>query len=310
MQNRMRPALAAAGGVALVLVLAGCVWTFGPADPVETPAATPDTTAQTPDGEPLLRYLQELQGGDIGHLMWTGFAESKPSEDEVAAAVRNAAQHPVAHDTLTLNGSYSDSVWALDLYVGERDAPGWDGEDALHFYAGLEEDIVRVFGGGHLPEGAVFLEDETLYQLIRTSLDTPEGDRSLTVDEKAYATYGGAVEDYLVRVPDIEGVTVRRELTGFFLADGSDRLNAEVYCICDVCVVDPPEKAMLLLAGGAYVDSRLRIHGYSGQNYLVTVDGAPVGFASWESADPEMGRGLDAYASKEALIAAVKGGNA
>lgn len=264
------------------------------------------------DAQTLEELLSIIQAEDIALVDWMVDTEvnPRPSDSEVAAILRGAADYLTRdHELLTVNGSATDVIWSLDIYLGDPGAGGWSGDDALYLFAGLEENVVEIFGGASLPEGRVWAEDETLYQLVRTSLDTPGGGE---IDQEAYEKYRPCVEQFLASLDDYSGwpdagVTVRRELTSFQAKARDERLGAALYPIGFVTIVDPPEQAPRLLAGGAFVDSRLCLHeDDSGtRGILVTVDGEAVGFAYydflWEDS-------LDNYETTEALIEAVRSG--
>ena len=259
------------------------------------------------EGETLAQLLTVLEAGDIGHISWTGAEENAPTEEELAGLVRSAMEHPLDHDGLTMNGSDSDVVWTLDFYLGEKGQSAWSGDDAVHLFTGLEENIVEIFGGGHLPSGRVWVEDEALYRRIRTQHDAPAGE----IDETAYAAYREGVEAYLDQMfpnldemfPDEEGVTVSWALTGFREVQARPELDAKVYEVGAVFTADPPERAPHIIAGGAYVDSELRIHGALWANLLVTAGDRALGFKSWEWLDID--GGLDQYDTVKALAADV-----
>ena len=196
--------------------------------------------------------------------------------EELAELLRQAAEHPVDHDSLTLNGSATDVVWTLDCYLAPKDQETYSGDDALYLQAGLEENVVEVFGGANLPGGRLHLESEALYQLLRTSLDTPDD-----IDQEAYAACKALTDAYYdARLAQVsaDGGFVGWELTGFREADEEAALDARAYAISAAFYTDPPEGALHLLAGGMYVDSSLRAHGLDWQRvYLVTIGGEPAG---------------------------------
>ena len=255
------------------------------------------------EGETLTQLLTGLEAEDIGHISWTGAEENAPTEEELAGLVRSAMEHPLDHDVLTMNGSDSDVVWTLDFYLGEKGQSAWSGDDAIHLFIGLEENLVEIFGGGRLPSGRVWVKDEALYQRIRTQHDAPAGE----IDETAYAAYREGVEAYLDQMfpnldemfPDEEGIAVSWALTGFREVRARPELDAKVYEVGAVFTVDPPRWAPHIIAGGAYVDSELRIHGALWANLLVTAGDRALGFKSWEWLD--LDGGLDQYDTVEAL---------
>lgn len=252
----------------------------------------------------LLERLANLTAEDIGYVSWYGSNEP-PTAEELAELLRQAAEHPVDHDSLTLNGSATDVVWTLDCYLAPKDQETYSGDDALYLQAGLEENVVEVFGGASLPGGRLHLESEALYQLLRTSLDTPDD-----IDQEAYAACKALTDAYYdARLAQVsaDGGFVGWELTGFREADEEAALDARAYAISAAFYTDPPEGALRLLAGGMYVDSSLRAHGLDWQRvYLVTIGGESAGVLrqDWEGTEADSDP-LGGFSSTEALRAAL-----
>ena len=252
----------------------------------------------------LLERLANLTAEDIRYVSWYGSNEP-PTAEELAELLRQAAEHPVDHDSLTLNGSATDVVWTLDCYLAPKDQETYSGDDALYLQAGLEENVVEVFGGANLPGGRLHLESEALYQLLRTSLDTPDD-----IDQEAYAACKALTDAYYdARLAQVsaDGGFVGWELTGFREADEEAALDARAYAISAAFYTDPPEGALRLLAGGMYADSSLRAHGLDWQRvYLVTIGGEPAGVLrqDWEGTEADSDP-LDGFSSTEALWAAL-----
>lgn len=252
----------------------------------------------------LLERLANLTAEDIGYVSWYGSNEP-PTAEELAELLRQAAEHPIDHDSLTLNGSATDVVWTLDCYLAPKDQETYSGDDALYLQAGLEENVVEVFGGANLPGGRLHLESEALYQLLRTSLDTPDD-----IDQEAYAACKALTDAYYdARLAQVsaDGGFVGWELTGFREADDEAALDARAYAISAAFYTDPPEGALRLLAGGMYADSSLRAHGLDWQRvYLVTIGGEPAGVLrqDWEGTEADSDP-LGGFSSTEALWAAL-----
>lgn len=252
----------------------------------------------------LLERLDNLTAEDIGYVSWYGSNEP-PTAEELAELLRQAAEHPIDHDSLTLNGSATDVVWTLDCYLAPKDQETYSGDDALYLQAGLEENVVEVFGGANLPGGRLHLESEALYQLLRTSLDTPDD-----IDQEAYAACKALTDAYYdARLAQVsaDGGFVGWELTGFREADEEAALDARAYAISAAFYTDPPEGALRLLAGGMYADSSLRAHGLDWQRvYLVTIGGEPAGVLrqDWEGTEADSDP-LGGFSSTEALWAAL-----
>ncbi len=258
---------------------------------------TLDERIQTGGG--LLARLAALRGEDIAFVSWDEERGGNPTLDELADMIRHAVMEGMLPDgeSLTVNGSLSDVVWSLDVYLGDAEATEWSGDDVLYLWAGQTENVVQIFGGSNLPREMVLVKDEALYQLIRTGLDTEPA----PIDQAAYRKWQSIVDAWLAeRSFDGDGVSVKRELTGFYLTREELALGAEFYLIESVGVVTPAEKAPSLLAGGAYVDSDLCIH-YDGSenNILVLIDGEAAGFTSWMWLDID--RGLDRCATRDDL---------
>ena len=66
--------------------------------------------------------------------------------------------------------------------------------------------------------------------------------------------------------------------------DRSD-IGVEVYTVGTVWTSDSPEELLPSMAGGAYFDSKLRLHpdGNSSRSNMLVFDGTPVGFLNWEA---------------------------
>ena len=192
-----------------------------------------------------------------------------------------------------------DGIWTLDLSIPML------GDDIVHLEAGLEENIVEICTYGYnLPDGRIWVKDEALYQLLRTMNDGAEG-IDTTIDTDAYNKYEPAIDAFIGKpMPhEMEGVTATRQLTSFTKADSKPSIGAELYTIGYVINIDPIEKAPYYLAGGAYVDSQLRVHwDGSDSNILVVIDGEAVGFVNpmWLYLDS----GFDHCETREDLLKA------
>ena len=237
----------------------------------------------------LLERLANLTAEDIGYVSWYGSNEP-PTAEELAELLRQAAEHPVDHDSLTLNGSATDVVWTLDCYLAPKDQETYSGDDALYLQAGLEENVVEVFGGANLPGGRLHLENEALYQLLRTSMDTPD---DLLADPASYAPYQDAIAAHLDRVcaSAWDGRYTSWDIVEFAREDGwtgfADGSALEVYWVKSAFRTEPPEDAAQLLAGGMYVDSQLRAYGLDANPLLVVAvppegEPYPLAFVPWD----------------------------
>lgn len=216
--------------------------------------------------------LARLEPGDIRSILRDTLNDSITPESLVPL-VREAMAHPVEHRQRE-NGD--DAVWDINLTLGSD----WQ-EQGVTLYAGLEEDLVGV----SLPGKMLWLEGGDLYQMIRTSMDTPPD-----IDQMAYEKFGDYIQAYYDRdlaqrnqraeeLPGDPGWTSDRwELDVLRLAAEREDLGLQVYDLRIVNYVDPPELAPHRVAGGAYVDSRLAIHGWDWKStYLAVADGEPAG---------------------------------
>ena len=254
---------------------------------------------QTPGGsEPdveseLVQSLQNMKPEDIKNVTGILAADQTASAEtglmeEITAKLHVAIGNVVSHDLPKYNG-----IWWIEIDLRTS------GEGVV-LRAGLDENIVEISGKGDLLGESVMVEDETLYRLLRTSCDVPD----IGIDREIYERHATEIDAYLADVPEAPGIIAHRELTGLTLAGTAEDLNAEFYLVTDVCIVDPPEKAPVLLAGGAYLDSQLRIYGLNWQQYLVVVDGETIGFCSYDLFTNACDQGR--YTQKGALVLAVQ----
>jgi hypothetical protein len=66
-------------------------------------------------------------------------------------------------------GLTQDALWNLTLYVDFDGSANKSENNAINLYAGLIENVVEISCGERLPQGCIWLEDETLYQIVRYS---------------------------------------------------------------------------------------------------------------------------------------------
>jgi len=266
----------------LLGLLAGCQ-----APPEEGPAPTPTpapTASPAPTPTPALSEapapkwdaLEELIAGvtaeDIGNVSWGGPNEP-PAAEDLIPLLHRAAEHIVDRAD---GGAWTDTIWDLDLYIAPKDAPVYSGDDALHLYAGLEEDVVEISGGINLPEGTVHVKDHDLYQLLRTKNDT-EGYINTTYYERCK----DIVDPYFDQLAE-EQHFQSWELNEFLGVIGTSKIDGLGFVLFRMEATyrgADDEDTLLHLAGGTYVDSGLRAHADAEPVYLITSDGKPVGFA-------------------------------
>lgn len=246
-------------------------------------------------------YLATLTPENVTGVNWIPDRKSVPTTAQVVALLNAAANGTCEAPT----GTEAMTLWTLELQLPPSRWSVTDGTLTLH--AGLAENKVRITGSEGLPLSELWVEDETLYDLVRTCMDTPDG----PIDTAAYAKYQSAVDALIADLPTVTGLTVQQELNAFYLLAENGDLNAQVYQMSLLRTTDPPEKAWVLLAGGQYLDSRLRIHGDT-VSCLVTVDGEAVGL--WhldgsEGNDPAAVQSrLASYATKADLLATLDRG--
>ena len=291
--------------LALLLPLASC--RREPWDTPEPPTPSPTIPAESAPAATLEELLARLTGADIADICWPS-GEEKASPEELAALLNGAAEHVMEHEPLTLNGSDTDAVWFLEVWVDGQGSRG-----SLNLWAGLEENIVEVFTGDLQPEGRLWVEDEALYQLVRTSMD-----QERAINETYYEKYRDLVDGYYdTRLEELRDAGYASwELTEFLGVIGTtkeDGKGAVAFRMQAAFRTDPPELAPQRIAGGAYVDSQLRVHGLDWQSvYLVTLDGEPVGIAFGEEIidfiEDNWGKEVDPEALRAAVAAATREG--
>ena len=257
----------------------------------------------------LLALLAGLEEMDVGYVSWYGPNEA-PDAGTLAGLIRAAAAHPVPAPA---DAPYATTVWTLDCYLAPAGQDTYSGDDALHLTAGLAENVVEVFGGGSLPGGRVWLESGELYQLLRTSCDS-EG----VINETYYEKYRDLVDGYYdSRLEEVrDSGYVSWELTEFAGVLGTtkeDGKGAVAFRMEAAFRTDPPELAPQRLAGGAYVDSQLRVHGLDWQSvYLVTLDDEPVGIAFGDDIidfiEDHWGEAVDPAELRAVVEASARGG--
>lgn len=225
-----------------------------------------------PEGS-LTALLTGLQKGEVGEYAWGGLEEQYIYPDDLAELLRTAAASPVERDSLGEN-----ILWTLDVPI--IPAGNYSGRGTLHLSAGLEENVVEVSGRDGLPAGTLYLENQELYQLVRTS-----SDYGGFINETYYEKYQDIVDGYFdSRLEEVKDAGyVSWELSEFLGVLGTTKQEGKgvvAFRMKATFSTDPPELAPDRIAGGAYVDSQLRVHGLDWQNvYLVTLDGEPIGIA-------------------------------
>ena len=225
-----------------------------------------------PEGS-LTALLTGLQKGEVGEYTWRGLDDQYIYPDDLAELLRTAAASPLKRDSLGEN-----ILWSLDVPI--IPAANYSGRGILRLSAGLEENVVEATGRDGLPAGTLYLENQELYQLVRTSSDY-EGFINETYYEKYQDIVDGYFDSRLEEVKDAGYVSWElSEFLGVLGTTKQDGKGVAAFRMKAAFSTDPPELAPDRIAGGAYVDSQLRVHGLDWQNvYLVTLDDEPVGIA-------------------------------
>lgn len=260
--------------------LAGC-WAEAPGKGTEEETADADQTVtgsnsdQEEEQVSWESFLASIQAEDIGYPSWS-INRANPTDGELAQYLQNAA----SRQTDSSADRFGDIVWTLYMYV---DAPQEDALDAKHqlnLEAGFQENLVGVWGGSALPDGKIYVDDSELYWLVRTINDS-----DAHIDEDALSAYQAAIEQYIAYEQSrINNPAITVELLSVKERVNRSDIGVEVYTIGTVWTSDTPEALLKSMAGGAYIDSELRLHpdGNSSLSYMLVIDKTPVGFLSWE----------------------------
>lgn len=269
-------------------LLAGCKARLAesPAPTESVPAVETSAVGLTPEPEPDWEgMLAHLQPENIRRIL-RDILNDSISPETLAPLVRQAMKHPVEYRERE-NGD--DRVWSVHFTLG---ADWRDGEMTL--YAGLEENLV----GLSLPGKMLWLEDEELYQLVRTSMD-----REWVLNEYWYERCKNLVDGFYNELLEETGFS-SWELVEFAGYCGTSKVENEgitVFRMGAAFRTDPPELAPNRLVGGQYVDSQLRVHGLPWYPvHLVTIDGEAIGLTYDDWLDRYPGEDpLDHYTEEE-----------
>ena len=244
-------------------------------------------------------YLSGLKAKDISHVNWPIEREDQPTEQAVISLLNSAAAHILDEEP---QDAAVPLLWSLSLELPPNEWSIIDTRICLE--AGLTQNLVKITGSDALPVDTVWVEDEGLYQLVRTCMDTPDG----PIDRAALAKYQDTVDAELAKLPHLSSgssFTVQQKLNAFYLLTENQALGAEVYIADILRTTDPAEKSYVLLAGGQYVDSRLRIHGVTEGGCLIVVEGQTMGFYSREWVEMDT-QNLTTFSTQAELLAALK----
>ena len=280
--------------------LAGCrAEAPGKGTEEETADADQTVTGSNSDQEEQVSwesFLASIQAEDIGYPSWS-INRANPTDEELAQYLQNAA----SCQTDSSADRFGDIVWTLYMYV---DAPQEDALDAKHqlnLEAGFQENLVGVWGGSALPDGKIYVDDSELYWLVRTINDS-----DAHIDEDALSAYQAAIEQYIAYEQSrINNPAITVELLSVKERVNRSDIGVEVYSIGTVWTSDTPEALLKSMAGGAYIDSELRLHpdGNSSLSYMLVIDKTPVGFLSWEVLEEIESQD---FASGEELLNSIK----
>lgn len=122
-------------------------------------------------------------------------------------------------------------------------AANYSGRGTLHLSAGLEENVVEVSGRDGLPAGTLYLENQKLYQLVRTGRDY-EG----FINETYYEKYRDIVDNYFdSRLEEVKDAGyVSWELSEFLGVLGTTKQDGKgvvAFQMKAAFSTDPPELA-------------------------------------------------------------------
>ena len=221
-------------------------------------------------------FLASIQGEDIGYPGWSIYQEN-PTNDELAQYLQNAA----VCQTDSSEEAFGETIWTLEMYVDAPPDNELDYDHLLSLRAGLHENLVRISGGNAFPDGIFYVEDSTLYWLVRSINDI-----GTSIDEAALSAYQDTIEEYIAEEQkECGNPAVTVELLSFKEQVDRSDIGVEVYTIGTVWTSDSPHELLRSMAGGAYFDSQLRLHpdGNSAMSTLLVIDNSPVGFLSWEA---------------------------
>ena len=259
--------------------LAGCrAEAPGKGTEEETADADQTVTSSNSDQEEQVSwesFLASIQAEDIGYPSWS-INRTNPTDEELAQYLQNAASRQTDYSA----DRFGDIVWTLYMYVDAPQEDALDEKHQLNLEAGFQENLVGIWGGSALPDGKIYVDDSELYWLVRTINDS-----DAHIDEDALSAYQATIEQYIgYEQSRINNPAITVELLSVKERFERSDIGVEVYSIGTVWTSDTPEALLKSMAGGAYIDSELRLHpdGNSSLSYMLVIDKTPVGFLSWE----------------------------
>ena len=211
----------------------------------------------------------ELSAMEGEEALVTWLATLRPAEvsctnDNVSIGTIVAALNEAPVRTTVVQtpfGLTEDAFWCLELHVDFDGSAKKSTENAINLYAGLTENIVELSCGESLPQGCIWLEDETLYQIVRHSKDYEE-----IIDEDAFSLFETILtkqmETHLASMSENLGNYIGYELTRFICVWHYENPDGSVVELYDFNYALLPETIeSVVLAGGMYFDSQLRVQG-------------------------------------------------
>lgn len=241
-------------------------------------------------------FLASIQVEDIGYPSWS-INRTNPTDEELAQYLQNAASRQTDYSA----DRFGDIVWTLYMYVDAPQEDALDEKHQLNLEAGFQENLVGIWGGSALPDGKIYVDDSELYWLVRTINDS-----DAHIDEDALSAYQAAIDQYIVEEQIcIHDPSITAELLSVKECFERSDIGVEVYSIGTVWTSDSPEALLKGMAGGAYIDSELRLHpdGNSSMSYMLVINKTPVGFLSWEVLEEIESQD---FASGEELLNSIK----
>lgn len=252
-----------------VIILAGC----------SSPTEGSSSNALADKEEPSTQVewgsiLSNISGNDIEEIAWPFGSKENPSVETVVEILHYAAEHQLPPTT-----KFGNTLWTLWIYTDSKNGDKLNPNNLIILEAGIESPVVRVSGGTNLPENEAFFSDEGLYNLLRTIMDSPDD-----IDEVARNEYLDDINCYIEDEARRIDSSLNIELSTFKrLVDRAD-IDTYVYTIGTVMTTEPAENITNYIAGGGYIDSRLRLHpdGDATMSNMLVINKIPVGYVSWD----------------------------
>ena len=281
-----------------------------------TPEITPTPAAESPEPETpsattskpqdLASILAALTPGDLEPL----WLPDDTSTEQLCSLLHSALACPVDGSAYQADRSGVNIFWSLDVWLSDSAQASWAPLRYFILSAGLAENQIRVWAPASGLD-SLYLEDESLYQFLRTVMDLEEPDP----DPSLYAPYQDVLdvciaeytEPFFFDAAQSNGFSLSWDITTFALSAENPDLGAQVYQVAWAYRTDPPEYAPSLEVGGCAVDSQMRIRffvdGEPNIKTFLVLDGQGMGFYSPGLLSPEA---LAQYPDQEALLAALE----